>query len=134
MQSDKTLRRWYKIINRRFFDGACPDDVCVRWASAEEEKEARWEELYFAWTTNNPADGHNPDRHSYTIIMSRHKHGGAVQCKPHSTILSSLAHEMCHVATGLKDDHGPAFERWRKLIADRGFFRKHALVRDLTTF
>lgn len=134
MRSDKTLKRWYSRINKRFFSASLPVDVCVRWANEEEEKELTWEEKYFGWTTNNEKEGHDSQHHSYTIVLSRTKHGGAHYCRPHSTILSTLAHEMCHVATQLKDDHGPAFEKWRQKIADKGFFKKGALLKGLTTF
>jgi len=39
MKSNPTLLRWYKSINKRFFDGGCPERVCVRWADVNEEGE-----------------------------------------------------------------------------------------------
>ena len=134
MKSDRTLLKWYRKVNRRFFDGQLPENVCVRWANDAEEKEVKWEEKYFGWATQNENEGHNPRYHSYTIVLSRSHHGGAKQCRPHSAILSTLAHEMVHLATQLRDDHGDAFEKWRQYIADRGIFRKHALVKNLTIF
>ena len=49
MKSNPTLLRWYKSINKRFFDGGCPERVCVRWADVNEEGEKQWEENYFGW-------------------------------------------------------------------------------------
>jgi len=125
VKSDRTLLKWYKKINKRFFDGACADDCCVRWASETEEKEIKWEEKYFGWAGH--AD--NPTRHhQWEIILSR-----SLNPKP-SLKLSSLAHEMIHIATKQRDDHGPAFEKWRVYISERGIFKKHALLKDTTIF
>lgn len=128
MRSDKTLRKWYVYINRRFFDNTLPDNVCVRWANElEEADDARWEEKYFgeAWTcTGEHADG----VHTHCIVLSR------VRNVYSTTRMSTLAHEMIHVATNCRDDHGPAFEKWRLYISDRGIFKKHALRKGLTLF
>jgi hypothetical protein len=123
MRSDPTLRNWYRIINRRFFDSQLPNDVCVRWAEDSEEDDERWEEKYFG-----SADKARDGRHSYVIVMSRKLN------IPASTRLITLCHEMCHIATELKDNHGPAFEYWRQYIADRGIFKKNALRKGLTIF
>jgi hypothetical protein len=123
MRSDRTLRKWYRQLNRRFFGNQLPDDVCVRWADDTEEREAKWEEKYFGW-----ADPAYDGRHRYVIIMSRRKITSL------SLKAATLAHEMCHIATDLKDDHGPAFEQWRQYIGDRGIFKKHAVYKGLTLF
>lgn len=124
MRSDPTLRKWYRKINLRFFSNQLPDEVCVRWADEHEEAEdANWEHRYFG-----AADLAHDGRHSYVIIMSRKKNTSR------SLKLATLAHEMCHIATELKDDHGPAFERWRQYIGDRGIFKKHAVYKGLTLF
>ena len=117
MQSDRTLRKWYRHINRRYFDGACSNSVLVRWADETEEVDP-----CCAWA--QPADG----RHKYQIVINRAKNPTA------SAWLSTLAHEMIHIATELQDSHGPAFERWREYIAHRGIFRKHALHKHITIF
>lgn len=123
MRSDPTLRKWYKTINRRFFENSLPDNVCVRWANPDEEKDARWEEKYFA-----EAREISSAYHCYEIVLSR-------PLNPRlSGKLSSLAHEMIHIKTSIRDDHGPAFEKWRRHISDRGIFKKHALVKNLTIF
>jgi len=124
VESDRTLRKWYRIINRRFFDGACTNSCCVRWANEEEEaEEPEWEEKYFG-----QADVAKDGCHEFVIVLSR------VRNVAISQRLSTLAHEMIHVATKLRDDHGPVFEQWRQLISDRGIFKKHALRRNLTIF
>ena len=48
--------------------------------------------------------------------------------------ISTLVHEMIHLATDLKDDHGTAFEFWRQYVSDRGIFKKHALRKGSTLF
>lgn len=136
MRSDRTLLKWYRKINRRFFDGECSDRVCVRWASEDEEKEVKWEERYFGWADWVGEGQKSYDGcHDWEIILSRanltkvnHVHASM------SSKLATLAHEMIHVATKNRDDHGPAFERWRVHISERGIFKKHALVKDLTIF
>jgi hypothetical protein len=128
VKSDKTLRKWYIFINRRFYDNQLPDNVCVRWADETEEKEVeRWEEKYFGWA--NKCDGDYADGyHTHYIVLSRLKNEAA------TTRMSTLAHEMIHIATNCRDDHGPAFEKWRLYISDRGIFKKHAVRKGLTIF
>jgi hypothetical protein len=121
MRSDRTLLRWYKIINKRFFDGACPDRVCIRWADPED---SHWEKKCFGEASLSVDDEH----HDYQIVMSKSLNEQWV------TRMSTLVHEMIHLATQLRDDHGPAFERWRQLLSDRGLFKKHALRRGCTLF
>lgn len=115
---------WYKRINRRFFDGACPDRVCVRWASEDEEKEMKWEEIYFGWAQKVEGSRY----HDYEIVMSRSLN------EKWMVRMSTLVHEMVHLATNLKDDHGPAFEYWRQYVSDKGIFKKHALRKGRTLF
>jgi hypothetical protein len=124
MRSDRTLLRWYKTINKRFFDGACPERVCVRWIEPENDTQYKWETTYFGEASHLTDDSY----HDYLIIMSR------INNKKWTTRISTLVHEMVHLATDLKDDHGPAFEQWRQHVADRGIFRKHALRKDYTLF
>ncbi len=125
MRSDPTLKQWYRKINKKFFDNQLTNNVCVRWANEEdEEEEERCEEKYFGWCV--PADD---GVHEYLIVLSN------TRCREvMSNKLLTLAHEMCHIATQLKDNHGAAFEFWRQYIADRGIFKKHALVKNLTIF
>jgi hypothetical protein len=121
MRSDPTLKRWYRVINKRFFDKQLTNNVCVRWANeAEIEK---YEERFFGYM-NTCDDGY----HEWVIVLSESK------CSAPSITLLTLAHEMCHIATKMKDDHGPAFEYWRQYIGDRGIFKKGALRKGLTIF
>ena len=130
MRSDKCLRRWYKLINKKFFNNDLPDNVCVRWANELEIE--KFEEKYFAWTSdkNDSPAAFSEDRykHEYAIIISKRKNPGK------TAVLATLAHEMCHVATKMRDDHGPAFEAQRKAISDRGIFKKGAVLKGLTIF
>lgn len=123
MRSDQTLLKWYRRINKRFFEGQCPDNVCVRWANPVEETR-KWESTYFGEAGRPAILSH----HEWEIVLSR------VLNVKQSQKLASLAHEMCHLATECRDNHGPAFERWRAYIAERGIFRKHALLKHETLF
>jgi hypothetical protein len=123
VKSDPTLLKWYRLINKRFFDGACPERVCVRWADPDTEQH-NWEDKYFGEASISEDDEH----HDYQIVMSRELN------KKWMVRISTLVHEMIHLATNLKDDHGPAFENWRKYIGDRGIFKKHALRKGMTLF
>jgi hypothetical protein len=133
MKSDPTLRKWYKKINRRFFDNNCPTSgVCVRYARQGEEKR-EIEESYFGWADQKGSKTwttHEKNcsncRHNFEIVLD--------EKAPWVSILSTLAHEMIHLATNMKDDHGPAFEEWRQYIADRGIFKKHAIYKGHTLF
>lgn len=117
MASDRRLKRYYDEINRRFFQDELPRNVIVRWARAGEEKDV-------ACTEKS-----NPDsKHSYLILLNREKNPTP------SIMLSSLAHEMVHVATKFKDDHGDAFDEWHKKLTDRGLFRKGAVLSNITLF
>lgn len=124
MRSDRTLLRWYKTINRRFFDSACPDRVLVRWADPDEGESRVWEKKYFAQASFSEDD----EYHDYQIVMSKPLNEKWV------VRFGTLVHEMCHLATGLRDDHGPAFERWRQYVSDRGIFKKNALRKGRTLF
>jgi hypothetical protein len=125
VKSDRTLLKWYRLINKKFFDGACPDRVCVRWAEPDEDREPRWEKKYFGEASRSEdAEGH----HDYQIVMSKPLN------KQWIVRISTLVHEMIHLATDLKDDHGPAFEHWRQYVSDRGIFKKHALRKGSTLF
>lgn len=124
MRSDPTLKRWYKTINKRFFDNKLTNNTCVRWANeADDEEEERCEEKYFGW-----ADHSEETPHKYVIVLSK------IKITSLSLKLHVIAHEMCHVATDIRDDHGPAFEKWRQYIADRGVFRKGAVAKNVTLF
>jgi hypothetical protein len=127
VRSDKQLKRWYNLINKKFFNNELPNNVCVRWINETEHE--KFEEKYFAWTSNK---GDIPEadrgRHKYAIIISKTKNPGK------TAVLASLAHEMCHVATEMRDDHGPAFEAQRKRLSDRGAFKKGAILAGLTIF
>jgi hypothetical protein len=120
MRSDPALKKWYNAINAKFFLGQLPDDVCVRWALRKEAKSfPRW---------YGYCERLRDDDFSYVIVLFR-KHN-----KPLSGRLATLAHEMIHVATHTRDDHGPVFERWRARLARRGLFKKGALLKDVTLF
>lgn len=124
MKSDPVLLKWYRIINSKFFLGELPNSVCVRWVNDEDkEEEKRCEDKYFGW-----AEEGETSRHKYEIVLSRKKNTSL------SAKLCTLAHECCHIATQLKDDHGPAFEAQRQKIADRGIFKKGALAKNITLF
>ncbi len=124
MRSDPVLRKWYKKINKRFFDNQLPDNVCVRWANEEDDGEtAKFEDKFFGW-----ADRAGDNYHEYVIVLSKELN------KQASTRLTTLAHEMCHIATDLKDNHGPAFSAWHEHLVVKGFFTKGALVKGLTIF
>lgn len=124
VRSDPTLKKWYKKINKRFFDNQLSNNVCIRWANEDdEEEEERCEEKYFGW-----ADHSKDDRHDYVVVLSR------IKITSLSLKLHVIAHEMCHVATDIRDNHGPAFEKWRQYISDRGIFKKGALAKGVTIF
>jgi len=44
------LKRWYNLINKKFFDNQLPTNTCVRWINELEQE--KFEEMYFAWTSN----------------------------------------------------------------------------------
>lgn len=124
MKSDRTLIAWYRRINKRFFGGACPEKVCVRWADPETETQYNWEDRYFGEASTVSDDRH----HDYQIVMSRSLN------KKWIVRISTLVHEMVHLATKLRDNHGPAFSYWHEYITERGIFRKHALKKGMTLF
>ena len=116
-QSDRSLKHWYRELNRRFFNGELPDNIVVRWARAGEESDVACTEKL------------NPDnKNKYLILLNRAKNPTA------SIKLSSLAHECVHVATQYRDNHGEAFDDWHKKLTDRGLFKKGALLSNITLF
>lgn len=124
VKSDPTLKKWYRTINKKFFDNQLTNNVCIRWANEDDnDEEERCEEKYFGW-----ADHSDDGRHEYVIVLS------TIKINSLSAKLLCIAHEMCHIATDCKDDHGPAFDKWVQQISGKGIFRKHALVKNLTIF
>lgn len=116
-QSDRSLKAYYRLINKRFFNGELPDNVVVRWARAGEEKDVACTEKL------------NPDnKNKYLILLNRAKNPTA------SIKLASLLHEAVHVATQYRDNHGEAFDDWHKKLTDRGAFKKGALLANITLF
>lgn len=122
MKSDRTLKKHYDRINKRFFLGELPSNICVRWLN-EDDDENNLEDKLFGYT-DKASDG----RHKYQIVLSRTLNG------PASSRMTTLIHEMIHVSTGMRDDHGEAFERVRQILSDRGIYRKGAVVKGLTIF
>jgi hypothetical protein len=123
MKSDASLKRWYRLINKRFFHNELPNNVCVRYVTDEDEDEDEGcEERYYGWTTDTSP------LHKYVIIISRIKNPGPV------AKLATLAHEMIHVKTGLRDDHGKIFSDCHEMLTERGLFRKGAILKGLTLF
>jgi hypothetical protein len=123
VRSDRTLKRYFNKINKRFFKSAVPSNICVRWADEnDDDLEEGCEQKYFGWT--EAGEG----RHKYAIVISRIKNPGTV------AMLATLSHEMIHCATECKDDHGKAFSDWHEILTARGLFRKGALLRGLTIF
>ena len=125
MRSDNRLKAWYREINTRFFDNELPDNVCVKWGEQEEEdEEENWEEKYNGYTKRLEGDPHH-----YAVIVINNE-----LRTNHSIKLAILVHEMIHIATAFRDEHGPAFERYRELIGSRGIFKKGALLKGITLF
>lgn len=122
MRSDRTLKKYFNLINKKFFDGQLPDSTCVRWLDPDED-EIKLEDKLFGY-----ADKANDGYHKYQIVLSRKLNG------PASSRMTTLAHECIHVFLELKDDHGPAFERVRQMLSDRGIYRKGAVIKGLTIF
>lgn len=123
MRSDARLKRWYKKINHKFFKDELPTNVCVRYMDETDEDEVEnCEKKFYGWAS--PGEG----IHKYQIVISRPKNpGDTAKC-------ATLVHEMCHIATGLRDGHGPSFEAQRQLVSDRGIFKKNAIFSGLTLF
>jgi SprT-like family len=118
MQSNPSLKKWYRLINRKFFRNELTDHVCVRWAEVDDEDEKNLA------SANIACDRY----HEYEILLNPEL------TTSWSIKLSSLVHEMIHVATNLRDNHGAAFEEWIKVLASRGLFKKGALQKGRTIF
>lgn len=122
MKSDRTLKKYYDRINKRFFQGELPQNTCVRWLDPDED-DPRLEDKIFGYT-----DLANDGYHKYQIALSKK------MCGPASARATTLIHEMIHVYTGMRDDHGPAFESARQMLSDRGIYKKGAVIKGLTIF
>jgi hypothetical protein len=124
MRSDKTLRRRYNQINKDFFGNKLSTRVCVRWITPEDRQEEKGCENYYGWARRI----YDEPRHDYELVISRSMNIGWIQ------ILATLVHEMCHIATETRDNHGPAFSEWHEILTLRGIFRKGALWKGKTIF
>lgn len=116
MPSDRTLKKWYTLINKKFFFGELPANVIVRWALSGEEKDIACCEKV------------SGDRHCYEIRLNREKNA------TNSQKLSTLVHEMVHIATHYRDNHGPIFAEWHAKLTERGVFKKGALLKGICLF
>jgi hypothetical protein len=114
MPSDRTLKKWYSVINKKFFFGELPTNVIVRWATS--------------WRRERCCLYRTGDGYSYEILLNREKN------KTNSQKLSSLVHEMIHIATQCRDSHGPLFAEWHLKLTERGIFKKGALLRGICLF
>jgi|SRR5580698_2836378 hypothetical protein len=114
-KSTPELKRWYRKLNRMFFGGTLPDNVIVRWDASEPD---------VACTAKRDKD----DPTAYVIGFNRKKN------PTKSLLLSAMLHEQVHVATDLKDNHGPLFDAWHKKLVKRGAFKKGAVLKDVTLF
>jgi hypothetical protein len=117
VKSDPTLRKHFKRINKKFFDGQLPDSTCVRWLDPDED-EGVLEDKLFGYA-GLAEDG----RHKYQVVLSRKLNG------PASVRMTTLVHELIHVFLELRDDHGPAFEKVRVMLSERGIYKKGAIIR-----
>lgn len=115
-KSDKSLKRHYNNMNKKFYYGELPSNVIVRWAEPGEESDVA--------STNPPKS----ERHSYVILLNHDK------ITTRSIKLSTLLHETIHVATKLNDNHGKAFSEWHMRLTERGAFKKGALIKGITLF
>jgi|ERR1035437_1100839 hypothetical protein len=126
MRSDPVLKKWYRKINKKFFDNQLTNSVCVRWSNDEDkDDDGRCEEKYNGWCMLD-----EEGKFEYIIVVSDRLRKDKSLC----TKVHTIVHEMCHVATKLRDQHGPAFEECRQFLADRGIFKKGALIKGLTIF
>lgn len=116
MRSDPSLKKWYSVINKKFFYGELPSNVIVRWSLPGEEKDV---------ASLGRAEDH---RHSFILLLNRDKN------PTRSIKLSALLHEMIHIATDMRDNHGPLFEEWRVKLGERGAFKKGALLKGISLF
>lgn len=124
VKSDPTLKKWYRIVNKKFFDNQLPNNVCVRWANEDDsDEEDRCEEKYQGWA------GHAEEGfHKYVIVISR-------EAKTDAFLrFNTLAHEMIHIATELKDDHGAVFSSWHLRLTEKGLFKKDVFRKGWTLF
>lgn len=119
MKSDRTLKDWYREINTKFFDNELPDNVCVRWAEEDDH-----EELKDHGDAGPSEDGY----HLYEIRLNKELKESA------KFRLSTLLHEMVHIATLCRDEHADAFDRWHKVLVEKGAFKKSAIYKGITLF
>jgi hypothetical protein len=125
MRSDPVLRKWYKTINKKFFDNYLPANTCVRWSNEDDrDEDERCDDKYNGWATVID-DEYKP---RFLIVISN------TLKKSMCTKLHTLLHEMCHLGTGLKDAHGPAFSSWHEHLVVKGAFKKGSVVKNLTLF
>lgn len=115
MRSDPVLKKWYSLMNKKFFYGELPQNVIVRWALPGEENDI---------ASLERAEG----RYSFSLLLNKEKN------PTHSIKLSTLLHEMIHIATDMRDNHGPLFEAWRVKLGERGAFKKGAVLKSISLF
>lgn len=118
MRSDRRLLYWYNLIREKFFYGEIEisPNVCVRWSTVDDQDERNM----------GSADLCHDGYHDYEILINPEYN----PCL--NVILTTLVHEMCHIATDLRDEHDEPFERVRKLLDKRGIFKLGAVRKGAT--
>ncbi len=115
-RSDRTLKRYYRRYKRQYpqLFGSLPDgrDIIIRWGDKRSDRDGLKSAVA---VTYSPAIDKEPWEIVFDKTLRRLKFWNIVKL--------TLFHEMCHVASRNRDNHGPAFQRRMKMLAANGAFR-----------
>lgn len=115
MRIDRTLTENYNYLNRRYFAGELPA-ADVGWGTIRDLRVGRGKRAAIAQTVWDPAKKGERPQILINVLLRRLGWNGVTAF--------SLLHEMVHVKTRMRDNHGPAFEREMRKLAEKGAFAK----------
>jgi hypothetical protein len=110
MRSDPTLKRYYREFNRKFWGNTLPNNVVVRWGTDDDIYEGNLKRSDAGVCLRHGP--HEPMEIVLDPVMRREK-----QYK-HTKL--TLHHEMIHVKTKNRDNHGPVFKKYRDMLIEKG--------------
>jgi hypothetical protein len=114
MRSDPTLRKWFRVLNRKWFDNKLPNETKIFYS----------EELI--------AEGERKPRHDYGDADWEAGGPPVIRINPllreqgwYTAIRQTLIHEAAHIEAmrlGYRGEHGPVWEKIMRKLANQGAF------------
>lgn len=111
MVTVKTLQRWYKRINRGYFNNSLPHTVDIRIVDKIDAKNSAWAETSNWMDEEGALEFYQIKFVKYLVKFSR------------TFTCLVLYHEMCHLAAGLHNGHNKVFDKNISRLFRKGAYK-----------